>query len=217
MNAFRKYLVEFIGTFFLVLTIGSTGTLNGSGVIPPLAIGGILMVMIYAGGSVSGAHYNPAVTLAVLLRGGAVISKRDAIAYMLAQILGGVAGALGVMEFTHSAGPVPPFDFRIHDLLLSECLFTFALAYVVLNVATLKKTAGNSYFGLAIGGTVMAGAFAVGGTVCSGAFNPAVEVGLACMKLTPWDHIWMTILANLAGGAAAAGCFRLIHPKEDRD
>ena len=94
---------------------------------------------------------------------------------------------------------------------------TFALAYVVLNVATLKRTANNSYFGLAIGGTVMAGAFAVGGTVCSGAFNPAVEIGLACMKLTPWENSWMTILANLAGGAVAAGAFALIHPKADRD
>ena len=152
MNAYRKYLVEFIGTFFLILTIGSTGTLNGSGVIPPLAIGAILMVMIYAGGPISGGHYNPAVTLAVLLRGG--MPKRDAIPYMLAQIIGGVAGALAVMEFKHNLGPVPPFNFRIHDLLLSEFLFTFALAYVVLNVATLKKTNGNSYFGLAIGGTV---------------------------------------------------------------
>ena len=215
MNAYRKYLVEFIGTFFLILTIGSTGTLNGSGVIPPLAIGGILMVMIYAGGPISGGHYNPAVTLAVLLRGG--MPKRDAIPYMLAQIVGGIVGALAVLEFKHNMGPVPPFQFRIHDLLLSEFLFTFALAYVVLNVATCKKTGGNSYFGLAIVGTVMAGAFAVGGTVCSGAFNPAVEIGLACMKLTPWANSWMTILANLAGGAAAAGCFYLIHPKEDRD
>ena len=135
---------------------------------------------------------------------------------MIAQLLGGIVGALAVMEFKHNMEPVPPFNFRIHDLLLSEFLFTFALAYVVLNVATLKRTANNSYFGLAIGGTVMAGAFAVGGTVCSGAFNPAVEIGLACMKLTPWSNSWMTILANLAGGAAAAGCFALIHPKTDR-
>ena len=154
-------------------------------------------------------------TLAVLLRGG--MPKRDALPYMAAQVLGGVLGALTVMEFTHRVNSVPPFDFRIHDLLLSEFLFTFALAYVVLNVATLKKTANNSYFGLAIGGTVMARAFAVGGTVCSGAFNPAVEIGLACMKLTPWENSWLTILANLAGGAVAAGCFCLIHPKADRD
>ena len=83
------------------------------------------MVMIYAGGPISGGHYNPAVTLAVLLRGG--MPKRDAIPYMLAQVLGGVAGALAVLEFKHNLSPVPPFNFRIHDLLLSEFLFTFAL------------------------------------------------------------------------------------------
>ena len=105
MNAFRKYLVEFIGTFFLILTIGSTSTLNSSGVIPPLAIGGILMVMIYAGGPISGGHYNPAVTLAVLLRG--AMPKRDAIPYMIAQVLGGVVGALAVLEFKHRLDPVP--------------------------------------------------------------------------------------------------------------
>ncbi len=212
MKNMRKYLVEFIGTFFLILTIGSTITLNGSGVIPPLAIGCILMVMIYAGGSVSGGHYNPAVTLAVFIRG--AMPKRDVLPYMAVQIMGGVIAAWTVMEFRHAPGAqVPPFNFRVHDLLLAEFLFTFALAFVVLSVATLKQTANNSYFGLAIGGTVMAGAFAVGGTVCSGAFNPAVEVGLACMRLTPWENSWMTILANFAGSGAAAMVFLLIHPK----
>lgn len=126
--------------------------------------------------------------------------------------MGGIVAALTVMEFKHGLAPVPPFNFRIHDLLLSEFLFTFALCYVVLHVATVKEHANNSYFGLAIGGTVMAGAFAVGGTVCSGAFNPAVEVGLAFMKLTPWNNSWLTIVANLAGGAVAALVFHLLNP-----
>ncbi len=213
MNGLRKYLVEFIGAFFLILTIGSTITLNGSGVIPPLAIGAILMVMIYAGGAISGGHYNPAVTLAVFIRG--AMAKRDVLPYMIAQVAGGVIAALAVMEFRHEpSATVPPFNFRIHDLLLAEFLFTFALAFVVLSVATLKSTAGNSYFGLAIGGTVMAGAFAVGGTVCSGAFNPAVEVGLACMRLTPWANSWLTILADFAGATAAALVFLFLHPRE---
>lgn len=116
MNTYRKYLVEFIGTFFLILTIGSTGTLNGSGVIPPLAIGGILMVMIYAGGPISGGHYNPAVTLAVLLRGG--MPKRNAIPYMLAQVLGGIAGALAVLEFKHNL-----FRFRRSISEFTTCCF----------------------------------------------------------------------------------------------
>ncbi len=214
MNCLRKYLVEFIGTFFLILTIGSTITLNGSGVIPPLAIGGILMVMIYAGGPVSGGHYNPAVTLAVFIRG--ALAKRDVLPYMIAQVAGSVVATLAVMEFRHEASAaIPPFNFRIHDLLLSEFLFTFALAFVVLSVATLKSAAGNSYFGLAIGGTVMVGAFAVGGTVCSGAFNPAVEIGLAGMRLTPWSSSWLTFLADFAGASVAALFFLLLHPKSE--
>ncbi len=197
----------------MILTIGSTVTLDGSGVIPPLAIGAILMVMIYAGGSISGGHYNPAVSLAVCIRG--AMPKRDLLPYMAAQVLGGIAAAFAVLEFKHNPEPMPPFNFLIHDLLLSEFLFTFALCYVVLHVATSRRNAGNSYFGLAIGGTVMAGAFAVGGTVCSGAFNPAVEVGLGFMKLTPWGSSYLTILANLAGGVAAALIYLVINKKED--
>jgi len=211
VESIRKYVVEFIGTFFLILTIGSTVTLNGNGVIPPVAIGVILMVMIYAGGPISGGHYNPAVSLAVFLRG--AMPAKDVLPYMAAQLLGGVVAALTIMEFKHGLNPVDTFNFRIHDLLLAEFLFTFALAYVVLQVATVKENANNSYFGFAIGGTVMAGAFAVGGTVCSGAFNPAVEVGLACMKLTPWNNSWLTIVANLAGGAVAALVFRFLNGK----
>ncbi len=215
MNGLRKYLVEFIGSFFLVLTIGSTLTLGNPGTIAPLAIGTILMVMIYAGGAVSGAHYNPAVTLAVFIRG--AMPKRDVFPYMIAQVAGGAVAALAVMEFRHVASPpVPPFNFRIHDLLLAEFLFTFALAFVVLSVATLESTAGNAYFGLAIGGTVMAGAFAVGGAVCSGAFNPAVEVGLAGMRLTPWGNSWLTILANFTGAAVAAFAFLFLHPEKKK-
>lgn len=174
------------------------------------------MVMIYAGGPLSGGHYNPAVTLAVMIRG--AMPRRDVLAYMLAQVAGGVAAALTVMEFRHEAlSSAVPFNFRVHDLLLAEALFTFVLVFAVLSVAIRKETAGNSYFGLAIGGTVMAGAFAVGGTVCSGAFNPAVEVGLACMRLTPWNHIWLTILANFTGSIVVALAFRLIYPDTEAE
>ena len=172
------------------------------------------MVMIYAGGPISGGHYNPAVTLAVLLRGG--MPKRDAIPYMLAQIVGGIVGALAVLEFKHNMGPVPPFQFRIHDLLLSEFLFTFALAYVVLNVATCKKTGGNSYFGLAIGGTVMAGAFAV-------AERSAPERSIRGRDRTclhEADSVGQQLddhSCQSGRRSRRGGCFYLIHPKEDRD
>ena len=197
----RKYLAEFIGTFFLVLTVGSTGIAAGPGVIAPLAIGSMLMVMIYAGGHVSGAHYNPAVTLGVFLRGRCPAA--DVVPYWGAQLLGGVKTAEAVR-----LDPAVPAAFA------AEFLFTFALVYVVLNAATAKSTAGNSYFGLAIGFTVLSGAFAVG-DVSGAAFNPAVAVGAMMMGMLPFGSLWLYLTAELVGGAAAAVVFRAINP-EDR-
>ncbi len=206
----RKYATEFIGTFFLVLTVGSTGIAAGPGVIPPLAIGSVLMVMIYAGGHLSGAHYNPAVTIAVFLRGRCPAA--DVVPYWLAQIAGSLAAAATVLFF--KTAPAVRLDAIVSSAFAAEFLFTFALAYVVLHVATAKATAGNSYFGLAIGFTVLAGAFAVG-DVSGGAFNPAVAVGAMVMGMLPWGKLWLYLAAELLGGAAAAMVFRALIP-EDR-
>ena len=206
----RKYAAEFIGTFFLVLTVGSTGIAAGPGVIPPLAIGSVLMVMIYAGGHVSGAHYNPAVTVGVFLRGRCAAA--DVAPYVVAQLAGAVAAA-AIVLFLKIAEAVR-LDAAVPAAVAAEFLFTFALVYVVLNVATAKSTDGNSYFGLAIGFTVLAGAFAVG-DISGGAFNPAVAVGAMVMGMLPWGNLWLYLAAELAGGAAAAMVFRAINP-EDR-
>ena len=136
----RKYAAEFIGTFFLVLTVGSTGIAVGSGVIPPLAIGSVLMVMIYAGGHVSGAHYNPAVTVGVFLRGRCAAA--DVVPYWVAQLAGAVAAA-AIVLFLKTAEAVR-LDAAVPAAVAAEFLFTFALVYVVLNVATAKSTDGNS-------------------------------------------------------------------------
>jgi aquaporin Z len=204
----NKYLTEFIGTFFLVLTIGCS--VIGGVPTPPIAIGAALMVMIYAGGHISGAHYNPAVTLAVALRGRCAF--KDVIPYWIAQVIDAVLAAMAVRYLYH-AGPNPVAATDIWPMLLAEFLFTFALAYVVLNVATAKSTAGNSYYGLAIGATVMTGAFAVG-AISGGAFNPAVAVGVSVIGLSAWGNIWIYLLANFAGGAAAAGVFKLNNPAD---
>src|ERR1700759_4668693 len=98
----NKYIAEFIGTFFLVLTIGCTGVGAGAGVIAPLAIGAALMVMIFAGGHISGAHYNPAVTLGVLIRG--KVKAADVIPYWIAQVIGAVVAAL-IVKSVLRAGP----------------------------------------------------------------------------------------------------------------
>ena len=96
-------------------------------------------------------------------------------------------------------------------MLVVEFLFTFALCYVVLNVATAKDTENNSFYGLAIGFTVAAGAFAVG-SVSGGAFNPAIAVGASVLGMFAWSNIWIYLLAELAGGAVAAAAFRLTQP-----
>lgn len=205
-----KYLVEFIGTFFLVLTIGCTVIDGGAGVIPPLAIGSALMVMVYAGGHVSGAHYNPAVTLAVFLRG--KCPAKDVGPYMIAQVAA-AAVAAGVVLFLKGNPTVSASSPDVVKALLAELLFTFALATVVLNVATSKNTAGNSNYGLAIGFTVLAGAFAVG-PISGGVFNPAVAVGITVMGLSAPANIWIYLVANFAGGAAAAAVFKAINPDD---
>ena len=180
----KKYITEFIGTFFLVLTVGCTVIPGWPGVIAPLAIGTALMVMVYAGGHISGGHYNPAVTLAVWIRGRC--DAKDVVPYWLAQIAGGVLAALVAVFLS---GPGKPMNIPdVPAALLSEFLFTFALAYVVLNTATAKANAGNSFYGLAIGMTVMTGAFAVGGRICGGAFNPAVAVDSVAIRSPIWHR-----------------------------
>ena len=209
-----KYLVEFIGTFFLVLTIGCCILPPGdAGNLAPLAIGSVLMVMIFAGGHVSGAHYNPAVTLAVFLRG--KCPAGDVIPYMVAQVVG-AAVAAGIVLFLKDVPGQPAVEVMKPDImraLAAEFLFTFALCYVVLNVATAKGTSGNSFYGLAIGFTVLAGAFSVG-AISGGAFNPAVAVGLTILGKSAVANIWIFLVANFAAAAAAAYWFKGINPTD---
>ena len=208
----NKYIVELIGTFFLVFTVGNVVIGEGAGNLAPLAIGSVLMVMVFAGGHISGAHYNPAVTLAVLLRG--KCNPTDAVFYMLAQVIGAAIAAVAV-TFLRVA-PVEARDISelLPQVLIAEILFTFALAFVVLNVATAKGTDGNSFYGLAIGFTVMAGALAVG-DLSGGVFNPAVAVGISAMGLSAWPSIWVYLLANFAGGALAAVVFRFVNQEDE--
>jgi aquaporin Z len=208
----RKLSMEFIGTFFLVFTVGMVVIEPGAGGLAPLAIGSALMIMVYAGGHVSGGHYNPAVTLAVMLRGKATGSELAG--YWVAQVLAGVIAALVVGSLKESApviSNIPPTG----QALLVEFLFTFALCFVVLNVATTRGTEGNSYYGLAIGFTVVVGAYAVG-SISGGAFNPAVAVGLVTMGLVGAGSLWIYLLANLFGGAVAAFLFNVLDLGDDK-
>ena len=212
----KNYLTEFIGTFFLVLTIGLTVIAQSP--FAPLAIGSALMVMVFMGGHISGAHYNPAVSLAVFLRG-RMDSAMEMVYYWIAQILGAfVAAVIVYLCVSNTFAPAPGANASMLGVLLVEFLFTFALALVVLNTATAKGTEGNSFYGLAIGFTVMVGAFA-GGEISGGAFNPAVGVGPILMDVIAGDgtiaNIWIYLVAPLAGGAVAAFVFKFQNPDDD--
>ena len=205
----NKYIVEFIGTVFLVLTVGCTGIGAGAGVIAPLAIGTALMVMVFAGGHISGGHYNPAVTLGVLIRG--KVKVADVVPYWIAQFIAAAVAALLTIKGLRAGVPVTAIAPHVGPALLAEFLFTFALVYVVLNSATAEGTSGNSFYGLAIGMTVMTGAFAVG-DISGGAFNPAVALGICILGISSWANIWIYLVANFAAGVVAAVIFQLINP-----
>jgi aquaporin Z len=209
----KKFIVEFIGTFFLVFTVGVCVVNPDAGVIAPLAIGSVLMVMVYAGGHISGGHYNPAVTIAVAIRGRMAASEVPA--YFLAQLTGALmaAGASYYLKGPNDLAGAPPPAYVLAQMVFAEFLFTFALAYVVLNVATAKATAGNSFYGLAIGFTVMVGAFAVG-PISGGAFNPAVATGCCYLGLIPATHYFAYIAAELSAGALAAFVFKVLNPED---
>ncbi len=211
----QKYLTEFIGTFFLVLTVVLTANNPGIAPMAPLTIGTMYMVMIFAGGHISGGHYNPAVTLAVLIRG--KIDRGDALYYILVQLIAGVVAA-AIGAFLHNCGDGATIAARLNEhsmcAVLAEFLGTFALAYVVLNVATTKTNAGNSHYGLAIGFTVIAATYAFGG-LSGGAFNPAVAVGASVAGMFAWEDIWIYFIGNLMGAAAAATVFQVTYGRED--
>jgi aquaporin Z len=178
----------------------------------PLAIGCALMVMVYMGGHVSGAHYNPAVSLAVFLRGKMAVP--DLVFYIVAQLLGALAAcAAGYFALNGGTTPIrPAANVEPIRAVAIEALFTFALALVVLNVTTSKHTTGNSYFGMAIGFTIVVAAFA-GGPISGGAFNPAVGTGLtvthALWSNGGWNDLWIYWVGPLLGGLVAALVFAI--------
>jgi aquaporin Z len=206
----RRYLTEFIGTLFFVLIIGLIVT-PGAPPLAPLMIGSTLMVMVYMGGHISGGHYNPAVTLAVYLRGKFLAG--DVLPYMVAQILGGTIGAyLSWLLLGASFAPAPAETATTMGALLVELLFTFLLALTVLNVAASSETKGNSFYGLAIGFSIVVGVSA-GGSISGGVYNPAIGTGAllihAFLDGGDLGNLWIYLVGPFAGGALAAMVFRI--------
>jgi aquaporin Z len=204
----KKYLVEFIGTFFLVFTVGMT--VRGGAPLAPIAIGASLMVMIFAGGHVSGGHFNPAVTLGVFLRG--KCERRNVVPYWIAQGLAALVAAAVVTYLFAGRVRAPALHGAVPSAV-AEFLFTFALVWVVLNTATSRATAGNSFYGLAIGMTVMTGAVAVGG-VSGGAFNPAVALGVVGMGLESTRQLGVFVVSELLAACVAALAYRAVNGTE---
>ena len=207
----RKLIVEAIGTFFLVFTVALIVTAANPAVHAPLAIGGMLMVMVYAGGHISGGHYNPAVSLAVFVRG--LMTASEMLAYWVAQLIGGIIAASLGRFFAETLPQPTTLDFMYSAL--GEFIFTFALAYVVLNVATAKGNEGNSFFGLAIGFTVFIAAVSVG-PISGAILNPAVAVGVTILHSVPMKSLPMYVIATLAGGGAAGLVFRALDLGNDK-
>ena len=208
----RKYVTEFIGTFGLVFTFGCAAW-KADG-LAPIATGAVLAVLIYFGAPVSGAHFNPAVTLGVFLRG--KLPFKEAWAYCAAQLVAAF-GAAWTARFVASPGKVSALSISgghaVLGALLAELIFTFALVYVMLNVATGAQP-GNQFLGLAAGLTFMAGGLAVG-SVSGGAFNPAIAFGASLMGLLGWSNLWIYLIAELLAAVAAAIAFGYLNPGDD--
>ncbi len=197
----KKLVAEFIGAFFLVVAVSFTGN--------PIAIGLMLAVMVYVGGHISGAHYNPAVTLAFLLS--KKLSPTETLGYWLAQILGTFCAACLCWNVTGKLFvPGPGEGVSTSSILLIETICTFALVIVVLTVATAKKLSGNHIYGLAIGLTLAAIA-SVGGAISGGVFNPAVAIGPMLHSVIAgapnFANIGLYLAGPLLGGALARVVF----------
>jgi len=208
----KKYIVEFLGTFFLVLTI-CMSVIGGLGNWTPLATGVMLMVMVYAGSHISGAHFNPAISVAIYLRGKLALGELPP--YIFAQGVGGVVAALTSGYLLRSAGmsPAVPIAPNAGPTLLAEFLGAFVWCYVFLHVSTAKGTMSNAFYGIAVGGALMASVYAFG-MISGGVFNPAIAAGVCAADIIAWSSIWIYLIATFVAGAVAAFVFNYVNGPE---
>ena len=204
----QKLIAEFVGTFFLALTI-CTAAVHGSageeGEYAPFAIAATLMVMIYGVGYISGAHFNPAVTVAIWLRG--ACEKDDVAPYIAVQIIAGALAALASENLLFAETSVTALEMDTTQALGAEFLYTFALVFVILNVATSEATEGNGYYGAAIAFVVLAGALTVGG-ISGGSFNPAVTGALFVSGVVETTDLWIHLVPQFIAGILAVQAFK---------
>lgn len=196
---------EFLGTFFLMFTIAVAAVYGRAGEYAPLAIGLTLTAMVYAGGHISKAHYNPAVSLAFLIRG-CYISVREMVNFILVQFAGAVAAVLIARTFFSGGLTVEPVQIDVWPALIGEFLFTFLLVWVIMNVATARANVGNQFYGIAIGSSVVGGIYSVG-IISLAVFNPAVAIGLTLMGKLSLTDLWIPMAGSIAGAIAASTAF----------
>ena len=201
----QKLTTEFIGTFFLSLTICTAAVYGSAGEYAPFGIASTLMVMIYAGGHISGAHYNPAVTVSIYLRG--ACEKDEVLPYIASQVIGAISAALIVENLLFPDALSPVAAELGTDAVVAELLFTFALAYVILNVATTESTSGNGYYGAAIALVVFAGAITVG-SISLASFNPAVTSALIVSGKLGLADSWMHFVPQFIGAILATYVYK---------
>ena len=205
----NKYIIEFVGTFFLVLIIGLTSN--------PIAIGLGLAVLVYMGAHISGAHYNPAVSLAMLIS--KKLSPKELGFYIFYQLLGAVFATYTLYFLGNEDFSVVSNTSDISQFIVAEILFTFLLVFVILNVALNKNIEGNQYFGLAIGLTVTAGAFSVG-DISGAVFNPAISFGASVYSfidpevgtnaLVSSDFFIYYLITGIVGAVVASYAYKKI-------
>ena len=201
----QKLTTEFIGTFFLSLTICTAAVYGSAGDYAPFGIAATLMVMIYAGGHISGAHYNPAVTVSIYLRG--ACEKDEVLPYIVSQVIAAVSAAIVVESLLFPDALSPEMADLGTDAIVAELLFTFALAYVILNVATTESTSGNGYYGAAIALVVLAGAITVG-NISLASFNPAVTSALIVSGKLAIADSWMHFVPQFVGAVMATYVYK---------
>jgi len=204
----KQYLMEGIGTFLLVLLVILI-TNNVPAGSAPIAYGAAVAAMLYAGRNVSGTHFNPAMSLGMLIRGG--LERWDFPYYLAAQAVGSVLGAL-MAVFVIRCGGTTETVLRTFDpfcAFFAEAAGTFAIGLVFLNT-TAKPEENNAVFGIATGFAVMAAAFALG-NVSPAAFNPALLLGYAIAGKILWGDLWPGLLGMAVGAAIAASVYRSLH------
>jgi len=204
----RKLATEFMGTFLLSFTICASGLYGSAGEYAPFVISSNLMIMIYAGRHISGAHYNPVITVSIYLRG--IFDKNEILPYITIQIIAAVSAALVVERFSLSDATSSEIFNLGTEAIIAEFLFTFVFAYVVLYVATTESTLDNNYYGAVIALVILVGAITVG-SISLASFNPAVTSSLIVSGKVTLGDSWMHFIPQFFGAILATYLYRYTH------